>query len=166
MKNLKRAALVVALLTTAACTNTGGLFGNGDTATGPGAGGVIEQSSLAYFEQTIGDTVLFEVDQSSLTPTAMAILDAQAEWLNANLAVTITIEGHADEQGTRDYNLALGARRAASVRDYLVGKGVADNRISVVSYGKERPLAICSNESCWSKNRRAVTVVTGGMPVS
>jgi len=168
MKNIKRTALVLTLLVTAACTNTGGgLFGNNNgTGNGTTPGGPIAETSLAYFQQTIGDTVLFVVDQSSLTPTAIAILDQQAAWLNTNPAATITIEGHADEQGTRDYNLALGSRRASSVRDYLVAQGVADTRISVVSYGKERPIAICSNESCWSQNRRAVTIVTSGGPVS
>lgn len=167
MKNLKRAAVVLTLLTTAACTNTSGGFGAGEGGTGgPGGGSAIEETSLAYFEQTIGDTVLFVVNQSTLTTPAIATLDAQAGWLNANSDARITIEGHADEQGTRDYNMALGSRRASAVRDYLVSRGVADNRISIVSFGKERPLAICSNESCWSKNRRAVTIVTGGALLS
>ncbi len=166
IKTLKRVALVLGLLTTAACTTTGGgLFGgNGNGANG--AGGAIEQTSLAYFQQTIGDTVLFPVDQTALSDTAIAILNAQAAWLNANPAATVLIEGHADEQGTRDYNMALGSRRASAVRDYLVAQGVADARISIISYGKERPIAICSNESCWSQNRRAVTIVTSGAPLS
>jgi peptidoglycan-associated lipoprotein len=119
--------------------------------------------SLAYFQQTIGDRVLFVVDQSTLSPEATGILDGQANWLLQNTQYVVTIEGHADEQGTREYNLALGARRASAVQNYLVSRGVADNRVKTVTYGKERPIAICSTEECWSKNRRAVTVVSSGL---
>ncbi len=120
-------------------------------------------SSIAYFQQTVGDRVLFVVDQSTLTPEAIGILNAQANWLLEYTSNTVTIEGHADEQGTREYNLALGARRASAARDHLVSRGVADNRIDTVTYGKERPIEICSDETCWSKNRRAVTLVAGGL---
>jgi peptidoglycan-associated lipoprotein len=95
----------------------------------------------------VGDRVLFAVDQSTLSPAAMATLDQQASWLMSNPEYTALIEGHADEQGTREYNLALGARRASSVRDYLVAAGVPDGRLRTISYGKERPLEICSEES-------------------
>ena len=95
----------------------------------------------------------------------MAVLDGQAEWLMTNPEFTALVEGHADEQGTREYNLALGARRAAAVRDYLVSLGVAANRINTISFGKERPLEICSNESCYSQNRRGVTVLSAGAGV-
>ena len=128
-----------------------------------GGDGVNNPSSPAYFNQTIGDRVLFAVDQSTLTPEAIQTLNAQANWLLEYTSYTATIEGHADEQGTREYNLALGARRANAVRDYLVSRGVADNRIDIVTYGKERPLEICSTEACWSKNRRAVTLVATGL---
>ncbi len=156
-----KSATILAILATGACSDQGGLFGGGDNGNGVnGAGiGTVEQTSLTYFQQTIGDTVLFEVDQSTLTGGAISILNQQAQWLSANPVAQILIEGHADEQGTREYNIALGSKRASSVRDYLVSQGVADARISVVSFGKERPLAICSSESCWSKNRRSVTVV-------
>ena len=90
------------------------------------------------------------------------ILDGQARWLQANPAYVVTIEGHADERGTREYNLALGASRANSARDYLISKGVAASRIQTVSFGKERPIEICSEQSCYEKNRRAVTVLAGG----
>jgi len=90
-------------------------------------------------------------------------LNRQAEWLLANPQNTVTIEGHADEQGTREYNLALGARRAASVQNYLISRGLTDARIKTVTFGKERPLAVCSDEACWSKNRRSVTLVAGGL---
>ncbi|MGE4610962.1 MAG: peptidoglycan-associated lipoprotein Pal [Paracoccaceae bacterium] len=167
MTYLTKTVAILALLATAACTDTaGGFFGGGGGSDISGAGiGNIDESSLEYFQVSIGSTVLFAVDQSSLSGATIAILNAQAGWLNANPAVTLVIEGHADERGTREYNIALGSKRASSVRDYLVSQGVADSRISVVSYGKERPIAVCSNASCWSQNRRAVTIVNGGMGV-
>lgn len=167
MTYLTKAVAIIALLATAACTDTsGGLFGGAGGSDVSGAGiGSIDETSLEYFQGSIGNTVLFEVDKSTLSGDAVAILNAQAGWLNANQAASIVIEGHADEQGTREYNIALGSKRASSVRDYLVSQGVADSRISIVSYGKERPIAVCSNISCWSQNRRAVTIVNGGMGV-
>jgi peptidoglycan-associated lipoprotein len=110
----------------------------------------------------VGDRVLFAVDQSTLSPAAMATLDQQAQWLRANPEYTALIEGHADEQGTREYNLALGARRASAVNDYLVANGVPASRLRTISYGKERPIEICSEESCYRQNRRAVTVISAG----
>ena len=127
---------------------------------GRNAGGDYKFETPEYFNQTIGDRVLFAVDQSTLSAEAMVILDAQADWLMKNGQFDTLIEGHADEQGTREYNLALGARRASAVQAYLVSKGVADSRLSTVTYGKERPIEICSKESCWSKNRRAVSVIS------
>ena len=106
-----------------------------------------------------GTTVLFDFDSSQLSDYARRVLDRQAGFLKAQPEARIILGGHADERGTREYNLALGARRANSVRDYLVSLGVAANRIDIVTYGKERPLAVCSTEDCWSKNRRAVTLV-------
>ena len=117
---------------------------------------------MAYFNQTIGDRVLFPVDQSSLTPEARQILTQQAQWLNRQRDRSFTIEGHADEQGTREYNLALGARRANAVEEFLISQGVSANRMRTVSYGKERPIAVCSSEDCYAQNRRAVTVISGG----
>ena len=116
-------------------------------------------TSPAYFQEAIGDRVLFAIDQSSLGPEAMDLLNSQATWLMTNGDYKIIVEGHADEQGTRDYNVALGARRANSVKEYLNALGVAATRIQTVSYGKERPIEICSKESCYSVNRRAVTVL-------
>jgi peptidoglycan-associated lipoprotein len=111
----------------------------------------------------VGDRVLFPVNEHVLTDSARATLDQQARWLTTNGAYTAVIEGHADEQGTREYNLALGARRATAVRDHLVNAGVASGRVQTVTFGKERPLEICSEEACYEKNRRAVTVLaTGG----
>ena len=119
----------------------------------------ISQSDIENFQNLVGDTVLFTVDQSGLRPDAISILNAQVNWLKEKKFLPITIEGHADEQGTREYNLALGARRATAVREFLLTRGIEKDRISIVTYGKERPLRVCSNEECWSKNRRAVTVV-------
>ena len=108
---------------------------------------------------TIGDTVLFGFDSSALSAEAMATLDKQAAFLNAKPALRVKIEGHADERGTREYNLALGERRASATRDYLVARGVDGSRIRIVSYGKERPAVVGSNEEAWAKNRRSVTVL-------
>ena len=108
---------------------------------------------------SIGDTVLFGFDSSQLSADAMATLDRQAAFLNAKPAYRVKIEGHADERGTREYNLALGERRASATRDYLVARGVDGSRIRIVSYGKERPAVVGSNEDAWAKNRRSVTVL-------
>nr|WP_153216343.1 peptidoglycan-associated lipoprotein Pal [Tritonibacter litoralis] len=166
----KRAICLFAVLGLAACSNATGWsddgFGSGSAAgAGAGAGtgaGALAPNSPAYFQQTIGDRVLFAVDQHDLGPEARTILAAQAGWLNANPEYTLTIEGHADEQGTREYNLGLGARRANAAQEFLVSNGVAASRIKTVSFGKERPLEICSAEACYAKNRRAVTVIAGG----
>jgi peptidoglycan-associated lipoprotein len=123
----------------------------GYAAAGPG--------SVQEFSQTVGDRVFFETDQTDLTTTAQGTLDKQAAWLNQYGRYTFTIEGHADERGTREYNFALGARRAQTVHDYLVAKGVSAGRMKTISYGKERPVAVCDDISCWSQNRRAVTVL-------
>jgi peptidoglycan-associated lipoprotein len=125
-------------------------------------GSASDPASPLYFSQTIGDRVLFVVDQSTLTPQAMATLDGQAQWLLTNSSYLAVIEGHADEQGTREYNVALGARRANAVREYLISKGVPASRLRTISYGKERPISLCSDESCYSQNRRAVTVISVG----
>ena len=168
MKYLTKPVAILVLLVTVACTSTsGGLFGGGANGSDVNGAGIasIDETSLEYFESAIGSTVLFAVNQSSLSGESVATLNAQAGWLSANPTASILIEGHADEQGTREYNIALGSKRASSVRDYLVSQGVADARISIVSYGKERPIAVCSNASCWAQNRRAVTIVNGGKGV-
>jgi peptidoglycan-associated lipoprotein len=128
------------------------------TASGYGAAG---PGSVQEFNQTVGDRVFFDTDVTDLSPTAQATLDKQAAWLNQYNRYGFTIEGHADERGTREYNFALGARRAQSVHDYLIAKGVAASRMKTISYGKERPVAVCDDISCWSQNRRAVTVLNG-----
>lgn len=114
------------------------------------------------FTVNVGDRVFFTTDSTTLTAEARTTLDKQARWLSQYTQYPITIEGHADERGTREYNLALGARRAAATRDYLVSRGVSRNRLKTISFGKERPVAVCNDISCWSQNRRAVTVLSGG----
>jgi peptidoglycan-associated lipoprotein len=111
------------------------------------------------FVVNVGDRVFFETDSSELTEQARATLDKQAQWLNNYNRYAFTIEGHADERGTREYNIALGARRAQTVREYLTTRGIAAARMRTISYGKERPVAVCDDISCWSQNRRAVTVL-------
>ncbi|MEM6578698.1 MAG: OmpA family protein, partial [Pseudomonadota bacterium] len=141
MSNIGRLLLVLAGLALAGCT-TPERFGDAGGGAGGGAlvAGASDPRSPEFFQQSVGDRVLFEVDQSTLTPLARTTLDGQATWLNTNSDFTAIIEGHADEQGTREYNLALGARRANAVQEYLVTQGVDPNRMRVVSYGKERPI--------------------------
>lgn len=170
MKLTTKAILVLGAMSLAACTNAG-RFGNDGGALDPNAGantGVVDGSvndptSVAYFQQAVGDRVLFAVDQSSLTAAGQATLDGQAVWLTTNSDYTAVIEGHADEQGTRQYNIGLGNKRADSARSYLISKGVPANRLQIVSYGKERPIEVCSEEACYTKNRRAVTVLASGL---
>ncbi len=121
------------------------------------------EGSMEHFMQVAGDRVFFALDRSDLSGQAQSTLDAQASWLAAFPAVTITIEGHADERGTDDYNLALSARRAAAARDYLIAKGVSSSRVQTLALGESRPVATGSNEAAWAQNRRAVTVLTGGL---
>ena len=137
-----------------------GSDGQQATEAGAGAGGVADIDSMEYFRAVVGDRVRFATDRFDLDSEAQRILAGQADWLRRNAGTRVRIEGHADERGTREYNLALGARRANSVKNFLIGEGVAEGRIETVSYGKERPVAFCSEERCWQQNRRAVTVVT------
>ncbi|WP_092841406.1 peptidoglycan-associated lipoprotein Pal [Roseovarius lutimaris] len=165
MTYVSKTLILCAGLSLAACTNPDRFD---DTNTVDLNGGALSGSpqdprSPAYFQQTVGDRVLFAVDQSTIGSEAQATLAGQAQWLMANPEYTAIIEGHADEQGTREYNLALGARRANAAHEYLVNQGVAASRLKVVSYGKERPIEICSNEACYAQNRRAVTVIAAGL---
>ena len=182
MRMIGRTMLVLGLVGLAACSNPdrfgpgGGMgegFGPGGAGmnggfngTGSVTQGTLDPSSPGYFKETVGDRVLFAVDQSTISDGARQTLSAQAQWLTSNPGYTAIIEGHADEQGTREYNLALGARRAASVRDFLVSQGVSAGRLETLTYGKERPIEVCSTESCYAKNRRAVTVVAAGAMTS
>ena len=124
---------------------------------GAGAG----PGSFQEFSSSFGDREFFETDQTDLTSQGEATLDKQAQWLNRYSRYNFTVEGHADERGTREYNFALGSRRAENVKNYLVSKGVSASRMKTISYGKERPVAVCDDISCWSQNRRAVTVLAG-----
>lgn len=118
--------------------------------------------SAQDFRVNVGDTVHFAYDQYNVEEGDRAILGRQAAWLQRYPSVRVTIEGHADERGTREYNLALGARRANAVKEYLVSQGVSTGRVETVSYGKERPACTSSDEGCWAQNRRGVTLVAGG----
>jgi peptidoglycan-associated lipoprotein len=159
------AVLSMALLASACASKTNQDLASADGA-GYGRGGGGPPGSQGDFVVNVGDRVFFEDNSTQLTSTAQATLDKQAQWLNRYPRYQITIEGHADERGTREYNLALGARRAQSTRDYLSSRGVSAQRIRTISYGKERPVAVCDDISCWSQNRRAVTVLGGGGPSS
>ncbi|HEV2604331.1 MAG TPA: peptidoglycan-associated lipoprotein Pal [Microvirga sp.] len=166
----KFAAAVALALTAAACSNqdsiTGGtLAGGPGSGGGFGAGGAASPGSAQDFAVNVGDRVFFESDSTDLTPQAVATLDKQAQWLGRYPRYTILLEGHADERGTREYNFSLGARRAQTVRDYLASRGIDGSRVRTVSYGKERPVAVCNDISCWSQNRRAVTVLDTGAGV-
>jgi peptidoglycan-associated lipoprotein len=126
------------------------------------AGGAVVPGSNADFQRSVtSNTVLFGLDQYDIDPQARTILDSQAEWLARYPNQRITIEGHCDERGTREYNLALGDRRANAAKNYLAAKGVAATRMTVISYGAERPAATGSDEQSWAQNRRAVTIVLG-----
>ncbi len=129
---------------------------------GYGSGGAATPGSQQDFVVNVGDRVFFESDSTELSSTAQATLDKQARWLQQYNRYSFTVEGHADERGTREYNFALGAHRAETTKEYLVAKGISATRIKTISYGKERPVAVCNDISCWSQNRRAVTVLGGG----
>jgi peptidoglycan-associated lipoprotein len=150
LRGLSFAAAVLATLAIGGCAKQTDQSALAGTAT-PG--------SQQDFVVNVGDRVFFETDSSELTDQARATLDKQAQWLGNYNRYAFTIEGHADERGTREYNIALGARRAETVREYLVSRGVAGQRMRTISYGKERPVALCNDISCWSQNRRAVTVL-------
>lgn len=161
--SLRIAFAVVALSVMAACssvqeTGPGGSRISESIATQPGPGNV-EKGTQQDLVVNVGDRVFFQTDSASLTAQARDTLKKQAAWLKMYPARSVTIEGHCDERGTRDYNLALGARRANAVRDYLVSLGTESSRVRTISYGKERPVALCGNDQCWSQNRRSVTVV-------
>jgi len=152
VRGAKFAAVILASIAIAGCAKqaaeqTGAMAG----AATPG--------SAQDFVVNVGDRVFFDTDSTELSGQARATLDHQAEWLNHYANYAFTIEGHADERGTREYNIALGARRAQTVREYLVSRGVSAQRMHTISYGKERPVAVCDDISCWSQNRRAVTVL-------
>jgi peptidoglycan-associated lipoprotein len=150
----KIAGVVLIALVVAACSRKPAQQQYGLGGEGPATPG-----SARDFAVNVGDVVHFQVDSSSLTGEAQNTLRSQARWLNQYGQYGVTIEGHADERGTREYNLALGARRATAVKSFLAQQGVSASRIRTISYGKERPIATCDDISCWSQNRRAQTVL-------
>jgi peptidoglycan-associated lipoprotein len=160
--NLRSLTLLAAVLLVAACaedqTNKG-------ATTGTGGGGGSQTSTAAQpgtegdLVANVGDRVFFDYNKSDIKPEGRQILQRQADWMKKYTNVTVTVEGHCDERGTREYNLALGERRATAVKKMLVALGVAANRVSTISYGKERPAQPGSTEAAWAQNRRGVTVV-------
>ena len=151
-RGLKLAAALVAALSMGACAK------NAQDANAS-MNGAATPGSQQDFVVNVGDRVFFESDQTDLTAQGTATLDKQAQWLQTYNRYAFTIEGHADERGTREYNIALGAKRAQSVKSYLASRGIDQSRMRTISYGKERPVAVCNDISCWSQNRRAVTVL-------
>ena len=151
LQGLKLAAVLAVALSMGACANKNAATDAMANAATPG--------SQQDFVVNVGDRVFFESDQTELSPQAIATLEKQAQWLQTYNRYAFTIEGHADERGTREYNIALGARRAQAVREYLSARGIEPTRMRTISYGKERPVAVCNDISCWSQNRRAVTVL-------
>jgi peptidoglycan-associated lipoprotein len=152
---LKIAAALCAALAMAACAK--------NPADDPNAAfGSAAPGSQQDFATNVGDRVFFETDSSELTPTAQATLDKQSRWLQQYSRYSFVVEGYADERGTREYNFALGARRAENVKEYLIARGIPASRMRTTSYGKERPVAVCNDISCWSQNRRVVTNLGGG----
>ena len=158
MAGFKIAAVCCCFLALAACSKKN----TPDLEAGTGGVGQARPGSEQDFATNVGDRIYFIVDQSDLTPEAQEILTKQAQWLQQYSGVLVQVEGHSDERGTREYNIALSARRATATREFLIAQGVNPKRISSIAYGKERPAALCDAEQCWTQNRRAVTVITGG----
>lgn len=156
----KSLAVVAALFMLSACDSMSNSSSSKD-GSGSIGGNTSGTGTMGYLDekQTVGDRVFFDLDQSDLTAEAQHTLELQAAWLKQYPNVNVTVEGHCDERGTREYNLALGERRATAAKKYLVGLGVSAGRISTISYGKERPAAMGSDESAWAQNRRAVSVI-------
>ena len=162
LAGLKYVGLACCFLALAACSKKEQPNLDAGLNNAPMNAGQAVPGSKADFATNVGDRVFFLQDQSTLTPEANDTLGKQANWLKQYGQVIVQVEGHADERGTREYNIALSARRATATRNFLIQQGVAANRISSIAYGKERPVALCDAEQCWSQNRRSVTVITGG----
>jgi peptidoglycan-associated lipoprotein len=153
---LKAFCLLAAVSILAACSSTSDTTGGTNSAV---ADSGIRAGSQQDLNAQAGDRVFFAYDRSDITPEGRATLEKQAAWMKKNASVTVTIEGHADERGTREYNLALGERRANAVKNVLIALGIPAQRVSTISYGKERPAVVGSTEAAWAQNRRGVTVV-------
>ena len=172
--NLKITSIILSILLLTACetasqkvmSNSSATDSKGSSASSSSSAGTANKSLFAKTKQTtadklvaIGDRVLFDYDSASLDSSAKILLDGQSRFLRVNSDLNFIVEGHCDERGTREYNLALGEQRATAVRDYLVIQGIDPDRIKVISYGKEKPAVVGSNGMAWSKNRRAVTII-------
>ncbi|HEY3919143.1 MAG TPA: peptidoglycan-associated lipoprotein Pal [Stellaceae bacterium] len=156
--NLRRLSLIAGLLLLAACSGNPSNTGNTGANTGANATSVVPGSAQDFI-QNVGDRVFFDFDKSAIKPEGQQTLQRQAEWLKKYPNVTVTVEGHCDDRGTREFNLALGERRATAVRNALVALGIQANRVKTISYGKERPAVLGDNEAAWAQNRRGVTVI-------
>ena len=169
---------ILSLFTLSACETASQKIVTGSAASSSGSASASssvdkKKSLFAQAKQTasdkliaVGDRVLFDYDSAKLDSSAKILLDAQSRFLRANTDLNFIVEGHCDERGTREYNLALGSRRAAAVQAFLISQGINPARLKTVTYGKERPLAVCSDESCYAQNRRAVTVLAAGAGIS
>ncbi|MBX9944479.1 MAG: peptidoglycan-associated lipoprotein Pal [Reyranella sp.] len=151
MRTIKALAAIAAMIFAAACSNDQQAAAPATTTVTPG--------SVADFRQNVGDRVFFDTDQSTLREDGRATLNKQAEWLKKYGNYQVTVEGHCDERGTREYNLALGERRANAARQYLIAQGVPASRLKTISYGKERPDPVGSDEAAWARNRRAISAL-------
>ncbi len=164
----RTAALMSCFLALAACSKKAkpdldaGLGADGGGSGLDSGAGSAAPGSQADFQTNVGDRVYFLVDQTDLTSEGREILSRQAEWLQQYPDVIIQVEGHADERGTREYNIGLSKKRATNTRNYLISQGVKGNRVASIAFGKEKPAQLCDAEECWSQNRRGVTVITGG----
>ena len=172
--NLKITSIILSILLLTACetasqkvmSNSSATDSKVSSTSSSSSAGTTNKSLFAKTKQTaadklvaVGDRVLFDYDSASLDSSAKILLDGQSRFLRANTDLNFIVEGHCDERGTREYNLALGEQRATAVRDYLVIQGIDPDRIKVISYGKEKPAVVGSNGMAWSKNRRAVTII-------
>ena len=172
--NLKITSVILSILLLTACetasqkvmSNSSATDSKASSSSSSSSAGNANKSLFAKTKQTaadklvaVGDRVLFDYDSASLDSSAKILLDGQSRFLRANTDLNFIVEGHCDERGTREYNLALGEQRATAVRDYLVIQGIDPDRIKVISYGKEKPAVVGSNGMAWSKNRRAVTII-------
>ena len=159
MRSMRLVGALATVLVLGACARNGAVDANNPALSNASAA---TPGSQQDFVVNVGDRVFFESDSTELSQQAIGTLEKQAQWLRAYPQYSFLIEGHADERGTREYNIALGARRAQAVRDYLASRGVQPQRMRTISFGKERPVAVCNDISCWSQNRRAVTVLNAG----
>ncbi len=159
--NMMKKVLVLGLALGLSACSTKNELGTDASSVLNGAGSIAKPGTVAEFTQIVGDSILFDTNQTGVNESGKLLLQKQYAWLRKYNVTKIQIEGHADERGTRQYNIALGGKRAQSVKNYFASLGYDKAAISTLSYGKERPISLCDNISCWSQNRRAVTAVVG-----